>query len=166
MNYKKPSFLSQLLGQSDRHEYFEDDLVHGQDTHEGEEHERHIRMAIPEEDTRGVQGNIPELAVDVHQTQDEIIVRAFVAGVMGTNLDLSLTREMLTIGGTRHDERTTSEDDYFLRELYWGSFSRTIMLPEEIDVDLAEASEAHGVLTIRLPKINKKRQTKLKVRSR
>lgn len=164
---QKKSFLSQLLGHGDQHEYFEDDMhVTAGDGHGEDGHGRHIRVALPEDDAHGTHGNVPELAVDVYQTPDEIIVRAFVAGVMGTNLDLSLTREMLTISGTRHDEKETNEDDYFMRELYWGSFSRTIMLPEEIDVDLAEASEAHGVLTIRLPKVNKKRQTKLKVRSK
>src|SRR3989338_2459688 len=88
------------------------------------------------------------------------------AGVQPTSIDISLTREMLTISGMREDEREVEEDNYFQRELYWGSFSRTILLPEEVDVDIAEASEKHGILMIRLPKINKKRQTKLKVRSR
>ena len=107
-----------------------------------------------------------ELAVDVYQTPDAIVVKALVAGVQPTTIDIALTREMLTISGTRADEREVEEDGYFQRELYWGSFSRTILLPEEVDVDMAEASEKHGILMIRLPKINKKRQTKLKVRSR
>ena len=62
---------------------------------------------------------------------------------------------MLTISGTRQDEREVDEEYYYQRELYWGSFSRTILLPEEVDVDMAEASERHGILMIRLPKINK-----------
>jgi HSP20 family protein len=89
-----------------------------------------------------------------------------VAGVQPTTIDISLTREMLTISGTRQDEKEAEDNDYFQKELYWGAFSRTILLPEEVDVDLAEASEKHGILMIRLPKINKRRQTKLKVRSR
>ena len=88
------------------------------------------------------------------------------AGVQPGSIDISLTREMLTVSGTREDEKEVQDENYFQRELYWGSFSRTILLPEEIDVDLAEATEKHGILMIRLPKINKKRQTKLKVRSR
>ena len=78
----------------------------------------------------------------------------------------SLTREILTISGSRQDEREVDEEHYFQRELYWGSFSRTVLLPEEVDVDGAEASERHGILMIRLPKVNKKKETKLKVRSR
>ena len=69
-------------------------------------------------------------------------------------------------GGSRADEKEVEDEHYFQRELFWGSFSRTILLPEEVDVDLAEASERHGVLMIRLPKINKKREMKLKVRAR
>ena len=88
------------------------------------------------------------------------------AGVQPQTIDISLTREMLTVSGVRSDEREVEDDNYFQRELYWGSFSRTILLPEEIDVDRAEASEKHGILMIRLPKINKKRETKLKVRAR
>ena len=94
------------------------------------------------------------------------VLLALVAGVQPATVDISLTREMLTISGQRQDEKEVEEDHYFQRELYWGSFSRTILLPEEIDVDGAEASEKHGILMIRLPKINKKRETKLKVRAR
>ena len=111
-------------------------------------------------------GDEPELAVDVFQSPEDIIIKALVAGVPSQNLNIDLTREMVTISGSRQDEKVVAEEDYFHRELYWGSFSRTVMLPEEVDVDMAEATEAHGVLTLRLPKINKKRQTKLKVRSR
>jgi HSP20 family protein len=107
-----------------------------------------------------------ELSVDVYQTSDYIVIKAFVAGVQPSTVDISLTREMVTISGSRQDEKEVEEDGYFQKELFWGAFSRTILLPEEVDVDMAEASEKHGVLMLRLPKINKKRQTKLKVRSR
>lgn len=107
-----------------------------------------------------------ELAVDVYQTDDFVVIKALVAGVLPSNLDVALTRDMLTIRGVREDEREAEGDDYFRRELYWGEFSRSIMLPEEVDVDAAEASEKHGILVIRLPKINKARTTKLKVKTR
>ncbi len=107
-----------------------------------------------------------ELAVDVYQSGDAIVVKALIAGVQPNTIDINLTREMITISGSRQEEREAEEDNYFQRELYWGSFSRTILLPEEVDVDLAEASEKHGVLMVRLPKINKKKEMKLKVRAR
>ncbi len=107
-----------------------------------------------------------ELSVDVYQTNDEIVVRALVAGVTPANLDVSLTRDMITISGSREEHRETDDDNYFSQELYWGSFSRTILLPEEVEVDESTATENHGILVIRLPKINKSRKTKLKVKSR
>jgi len=107
-----------------------------------------------------------ELSVDVYQTADEVVVKALVAGVQPANLDISVTREMITITGSREEEREAEGDNYFHRELYWGTFSRTILLPEEIDVDGVEASEKHGILVIRMPKVNKKRTTKIKVKSR
>jgi len=105
-----------------------------------------------------------QLTVDVFQTASEIVVKTMVAGVKPDDLDVSITRDQITIHGERGEDRTVSGDDYIHRELYWGSFSRTISLPEEIDVDGAEATEKHGMLILRLPKLDKNRQTKLRVK--
>ncbi len=106
-----------------------------------------------------------ELAVDVYQTPDDIIIKTMVAGVRPDDLDLSITRDMVTIKGRREEAHEVEQEDFFHKELYWGSFSRTVLLPQEIDVEGSEASEKHGLLIIKLPKIDKDRQTKLKVRS-
>ncbi len=106
-----------------------------------------------------------ELTVDVYQTPDDIIIKTIVAGVRPDDLDISITRDMVTIRGSRQESSEVNEGDYFHKELYWGSFSRSISLPQEIDVDASEANEKNGLLTIRLPKMDKSRQTKLKVRS-
>ena len=87
-----------------------------------------------------------------------------VAGVKPEDLDISITRDMVTIKGKRETERFINEEDYYHKELYWGSFSRTIMLPSEVDVEESEAIEKHGLLILRLPKIDKSRQTRLKVK--
>lgn len=105
-----------------------------------------------------------QLTVDVFQTPSEIVVKTMVAGVKPEDLDVSITRDLITIRGERGEDRTVSGDEYIHRELYWGSFSRTITLPEEIDVDGAEAVEKHGMLILRLPKLDKNRQTKLRVK--
>jgi len=105
-----------------------------------------------------------ELNVDVYQNQNEIIIKTMVAGVKPEDLDVSISRDMVTLKGKRESERTIADDDYFHKELYWGSFSRTIVLPQEIDVDAAEAVEKHGLLIIKLPKLDKNRSTRLKVR--
>ncbi|MEI8249307.1 MAG: Hsp20/alpha crystallin family protein [Candidatus Taylorbacteria bacterium] len=106
-----------------------------------------------------------ELTVDVYQTADMIIIKSMIAGVRPEDLDISITRDMVTILGKREEERSIKEDDYFVRELYWGSFSRAIALPAEIDVDEAEAVEKHGLLILKLPKLDKKKQSKLKVKT-
>jgi HSP20 family molecular chaperone IbpA len=106
-----------------------------------------------------------ELAVDVYQNPREIVIKTMVAGVKRDDLDISITRDMVTIKGRRHEEPGIPEQDYFHKELYWGSFSRTIILPHEIEIDGAEASENQGLLTIKLPKIDKEKQTKLRVRA-
>lgn len=106
-----------------------------------------------------------ELTVDVHQTPSEIIVKTMAAGVRPEDLDISITRDTITIRGKREGDRTVSEDNYFFRELYWGSFSRTIMLPAEVEPEEAEAIEKHGLIIIKIPKINKGKQTKLRIKT-
>lgn len=106
-----------------------------------------------------------QLTVDVYQTPTEIIVQTMAAGVRPEDLHITIARDMITIKGKREENRTISEDNYFLQELYWGSFSRTILLPEEIDPEEAEAIEKHGLLIIKLPKIDKEKKTSLKVKS-
>ena len=106
-----------------------------------------------------------ELSVDVYQTPTEIIIEAMVAGVKPEDLHLSITRDMVTVKGRRDGNTQVTHDDYFYKELYWGSFTRTILLPHEVEIEEAEAVEKHGLLIIRLPKVDKARQTKLKVKS-
>lgn len=105
-----------------------------------------------------------QLTVDVYQTPSEIVIKTMVAGVKPDDLDVSITRDSVTIRGKRTEDRTVADDEYFHHELYWGSFARTISLPEEIDVDGSEAVEKYGMLVLHLPKIDKNRQTRLKVK--
>ena len=165
LQQKKPSLLERLTGSIEEHTY--DDMF---------EEERIAAPQPPQSSAPVAKGGAQaqnwneeetgELAVDVYQTPTHVVVKALVAGVVPTNVDIALTRDMLTVRGTREDEREVQDENYFQKELYWGAFSRTILLPEEVDVDQAEAYEKHGILIIRLPKINKTKQTKLKVRSR
>jgi len=113
----------------------------------------------------GEENDEGQLTVDVYQTPNDIFIKTIVAGVRPEDLDVSITRDMVTIKGHREETREVEEDQYFHRELYWGSFSRTILLPEEVEVEEAEASERYGLLSIRLPKINKQKQTKLRIKS-
>jgi HSP20 family protein len=72
---------------------------------------------------------------------------------------------MVTVRGTREEYQEARDDEYFHRELFWGSFSRTLLLPEEVVIDESEAVEKHGMLEIRMPKLDKHRSTQLRVKS-
>ena len=123
--------------------------------------EKHTRTETWSE-TEDPQG---QLTVDVFETPSHLVVKTIVAGVRKEHLDIILSRDMITIKGKREIDDSVPEENYFHRELYWGSFSRTVLLPQEIDIDHAEATENQGMLTIKLPKIDKGKQTKLRVKS-
>ena len=106
-----------------------------------------------------------ELPVDMYHTADAIIIRALVAGVRPSDLDVAITRDMVTINGAREEPAEVDDEFYFHRELFWGRFSRKILLPEEVIIDEAEAKEKHGLLEIVLPKLDKERSTQIKVKS-
>lgn len=156
MNRDKKSFFERLTGTINMaSEETEDEIVPVKTAKSKKEKETWI-----EEDT-----SVGELAVDVYQTPENIFIKTMVAGVKPEDLDVSITRDMVTIGGRREEARSAGDDDYFLKELYWGEFSRTILLPAEIEPENAEAYEKHGLLIIRLPKVNKDKQTRLRVKS-
>ena len=106
-----------------------------------------------------------ELALDIYQTPTDIIVQTMVAGVKPDDLEISVARDTITIRGTREESRTIDENNYFSKELYWGRFSRTISLPQEIEPEEVEATEKHGLLTIRIKKVDKEKKNNVKVRS-
>ncbi|MDD2935046.1 MAG: Hsp20/alpha crystallin family protein [Candidatus Pacebacteria bacterium] len=107
-----------------------------------------------------------ELTIDMYQDNDNVIIKTMVAGVKPEDLDVDISRDMVTIRGKREESHEVENQDYFSRELYWGSFSRTITLPTEINIDEAQAEEKHGLLTLILPKTDKGKKAKLKVKSK
>jgi len=108
---------------------------------------------------------VGELSVDVYETPKEIIIEAMIAGVKPEDLHIATTHSSITISGKREANTHIKQDDYIVQELYWGQFSRTVELPNDIAVDDAEAVEKHGLLIVRLPKIDKDRNVKVRVKS-
>ncbi|MEK7616397.1 MAG: Hsp20/alpha crystallin family protein [Patescibacteria group bacterium] len=106
-----------------------------------------------------------QLTVDVYQTDDEIVIKSTIAGVTVDDIDISITNDMITIKGKRNPDEHIDQSDYYYQELYWGQFARSIILPEDIDVEKAAASMKNGILTIRLPKLAKSRMKKVKISS-
>lgn len=123
-----------------------------------------LEEKYPTEATHPVE-EVGELPVDVYESPNEIVIQTLIAGVIPENLSINITRDMVQINGKREDNKSISEDQYHIRELYWGKFERTITLPDEVEIDTSEAIERHGMLTIRLPKIDKKRKTMLRIKS-
>lgn len=105
-----------------------------------------------------------QLAIDVYQTEDEIVVESPIAAVHSDDLEINITSESVSIKGKRERSSKVEEKDYFYQECYWGRFSRSIILPQEIDPEKAEASIKNGVLVIKMPKLRKQKQRRLKVK--
>ena len=93
----------------------------------------------------------------------ELIEHGF--GCLRAAVEFQIVRPDVGIEGHREEDREAPEEDYYHHELYWGGFSRTLLLPEEVIIDEAEAKEKHGMLTIVLPKLDKARSARLKVKS-
>jgi len=105
-----------------------------------------------------------ELALDVYQTPMAFIVESAIAGVNPDDIELSITPESVSIKGKREKIEKIKTENYIHQECFWGSFSRTIILPQEIDADKAQASLKNGVLKITLPKLNRNKAKKVKVK--
>jgi HSP20 family protein len=111
------------------------------------------------------QGDEGELSLDMYTTPDAIVVRTMIPGVKKEDIDIAISRDNLTIKGKRVEENRVADQDYHCRELYWGAFIRTISLPHEIDIERADAAERDGMLTLTLPRVDRGRQAKLKIKS-
>lgn len=153
---KKRSLFERLSGGGDEYDSFDD-----------EPHQlarKPVAPATPvtREAEEPADGQLP---VDVYQTANEIVIRTFIAGVRADEMNVSISRDMVVIEGSREEHEQITDSDFFIRELFWGTFARTILLPEEIDVDASTANAKDGFLTITMPKLDKKRQTKLRVKA-
>ena len=105
-----------------------------------------------------------ELAVDVYQVGDEIIIQSTVAGVSPDDLDVGIENDIVTITGERKNPTEGEDKQYFTQECYWGPFSRQVILPEEVDSLRAEAVIKDGIFILRIPKMQRQRIKKIRVR--
>lgn len=105
-----------------------------------------------------------ELAVDIYETDTHLVVVAPVAGVEPEDMDVRVSdKEVLTITGERSLCEDIDEGDFLTRECYWGSFSRSVVLPEGLDTDSVSAKFKRGVLTIEIPKVKVEKSKKVKI---
>ena len=104
------------------------------------------------------------LTIDVYQNDENIVIESTIAGVNVDDLDISITPESVTIKGKREKKEKVKKDDYLYQECFWGKFSRSIILPQEIDPDKSQASLKEGILKIVLPKVHKTKSKKVRVK--
>jgi HSP20 family protein len=107
-----------------------------------------------------------QLTVDVYRNgNDTVVVQSTVAGVAPEDLEINITSESVTIRGKRERAEKVEDKDYFYQECFWGKFSRSVILPFEVDPEKSTATVKNGVLTIKLPRLNRQKVKKLKVKS-
>lgn len=163
---KKPSFFERLAGNL----RFDDDDIDIKSSEDLKKPARELSLSSKEKEstpevTPHQSEEVGELPVDVYETPSEIIIQTLIAGVLPENLSINITRDIVSISGKREESKGVPNDAYRIRELYWGAFERTVELPEEVEIDDAEAIERHGMLIVKLPKINKHRKAVLKIKS-
>jgi HSP20 family protein len=105
-----------------------------------------------------------QLAVDVYQTKENVVIKAPIAGVKPDDIDISISDDVVTLRGERVEEREVDREHYYVQECYWGSFSRSVILPTATVSEKAQAALKDGVLTITIPKVITEKVKKIKVR--
>jgi HSP20 family protein len=106
-----------------------------------------------------------QLTIDMYQTKDNVIIKSTIAGVKPEDIDVTIANDMVTVRGERKRDFEASSEDYFYQECYWGSFSRSVVLPVDVDIEQVNADLKDGILTVILPKAAKAKAKKVKVGS-
>ncbi|MCX6806570.1 MAG: Hsp20/alpha crystallin family protein [Candidatus Berkelbacteria bacterium] len=119
-------------------------------------------MAQEEEGLEEFEG---QLAIDVSQTDNEIVIQAPIAGVRPEELEVSISDEMVNIKGERKSKTEVKKENYLCQECYWGTFSRSYLLPIAVDSAKASASIKDGILTITIPKLETSKTKVLKIQT-
>ncbi len=104
-----------------------------------------------------------QLTIDMYQTKDNVIIKSTIAGVKPEDIDVTIANDMVTVRGERKRDFDASSEDYFYQECYWGSFSRSVVLPVDVDIENVSADLKDGILTVVLPKAAKAKAKKVRV---
>jgi HSP20 family protein len=105
-----------------------------------------------------------QLNIDMYQTKDNVIIKSTIAGVRPEDIDITVANDMVTIKGSRRKDESVPQDDYFYQECYWGNFSRSVIIPVDIESEEIEADLKDGILTVIIPKAAKAKTKKVKVK--
>ena len=105
-------------------------------------------------------------AVDMYQTDNEVVVKAALPGMKAEDVQLNVTGEMLTIKGEIKQKEEVKEKAYHLREQRWGMFERSVILPTEVVADKAKADFENGILTIAIPKAEEAKPKTISIKAK
>lgn len=139
----------------------------------GEDQEYKINLAKAELTSPMIGKNEPpsnpdelvgQLTVDIYHTPNDIVVESAIAGARPEDIDVSVSPDTLSIRGLRRRDLSGTDAEYLHQECYWGKFTRSIILPEEVDPESASVNLKNGMLSVRMPKMNRKKTKKLEVR--
>jgi HSP20 family protein len=120
--------------------------------------------AVSQKDEEWMNDYEGALNIDMYQTKDNVIIKSTIAGVRPDDIDITVANDMVTIKGSRTREEKVTQDDYFYQECYWGGFSRSVIVPVDIDSEEIEADLKDGILTVIIPKAAKAKTKKVKVK--
>ena len=171
MTKQKTSFLDKITGNQED-EKNEEKQIEIENDNEEIYNDENEKNAEDKQEKRGEEWSNDkksskeegQLTIDVYQTKDLIIIKSIIGGVRPENLDISITVDMITIKGTRINPDEIKSDDYYYQECFWGCFSRSIILPCDVKAEKVEATMKNGILTVKLPKIEKNSSMKIKVK--
>lgn len=107
-----------------------------------------------------------ELVVDLYETEKDLVIISAIAGIIAEDLDILIEKDLMRIQGNRQAPEEAKGRKYFLQEIYWGPFSREIVLPKEVDSSRAKASMKAGILIIKIPKIEREKKKKIKIKEK
>ena len=105
-------------------------------------------------------------AVDMYQTDKDVVVKVALPGVKQDDVDISITGDTLTVKGEVKSEKKVKQEDYFYQERRYGGFSRAIALPDGLETDKADANFEDGVLTLTIPKSEKIKPKQIKIKAK
>ena len=121
-------------------------------------------IPVPVPSKAEAEGPLGQLTVDIYHTPNDIVVESAIAGANPGDIDVIVASDSVSINGLRRRELESADAEYLHRECYWGKFTRSIILPEEVDPENASVKFKNGILSVRMPKTNRKKTRRLEVR--
>ena len=107
-----------------------------------------------------------QLAIDMYQTDEDVVVKASLPGLKPDEVDISVTGDTVTIKGEHKEEKEVKQEDYLYKERRYGAINRSVTIPVQVQADKAEAVFENGILTLTVPKSEEVKPKQIKVKAK